>query len=90
MVYENFSFFDRHIPGAHIRRKLICFERVVMEFSKDTWVSMCPLLEPSFLNFLQKTTEPGDRSIDWAMILNGMLSLVALLNHSTYVTLISQ
>jgi hypothetical protein len=78
MLYEKFSIFERHIPGSRFHKELLSFEDEIMIFLKDSWVSL-PLLLPSlFLNSVQKTTAPGDRSINWTMIFDMVCCLLLM------------
>jgi hypothetical protein len=47
MVYEDFSFFQRHIPGTHFHKELLSFEDLAKRFLKDAWVSLHPCFKPS-------------------------------------------
>ena len=76
MIYEKFSFFKRHIPGTYFHRELLHFEDIVNGFLRNVWVSIHLLLEPLFLNFRQKTTAPGDRSINWSIIFDAVCCLL--------------
>jgi len=86
MIYEKFSFFKRHIPGTYFHRELLHFEDIVNGFLKNVWVSLRLLLESSFLKFLQKTTAPGDRSINWSIIFDAVRCLLSPIN--IYLTMI--
>jgi hypothetical protein len=40
MVYDDFSFFERHIPGTQFHKELLSFEDLVKRFLRDSWVSL--------------------------------------------------
>ena len=40
MIYEQFSFFKRHIPGTYFHGELLQFEDIVNGFLKNVWVSI--------------------------------------------------